>query len=114
MRKRQNRYKEMERKMGLILLGELILFIFYMVAAGNGIVWLKVITACIAIIAAGLVLVFLFLTNELTRPRSLWMTVAAGSVIICILFSLVLNYPSPNPYDLSKIETVAVQTETTP
>ena len=114
MGKRPSRYKEMERKMSLVLLGELFLFIFYMVAAGNGIIWLKVIIAIAAIIGAGLVLLFLFLTNELTRPRSLWMTVAAGSVIICILFSLVLNFPSPNPYDISKIETVTVQMDTVP
>lgn len=111
MSNRRNRYKEMERKMLFFLLGEAILFIFYLVAAGNGVVWLKVTLAIIGMLGAVLCLAFLYLTRELTRPRSLWMSVSAAALLLCILFSLILRFPSPNPYKIEKEATS--QTETT-
>lgn len=94
---RNNRYKEMERYMTYALIADLLLFIFYLIAAGNGIIWLKVILTIFAFLLSGVCLAFLYLTKELLRPRSLWMTAAAGSIFVCILFSLILNYPSPAP-----------------
>ena len=41
------------------------------------------------------VLYFLFMSRELLRRRSFWMTVAAACVIICLLFSLILKFPAP-------------------
>lgn len=97
MPNRRNRYQEMEFRMFFVLLADVLLFIFYLIAAGNGIVWLKVIIAIIAIIISGLCLIFLYLTQEISRPRSLWMTATAGAVLVCIVFSLLLNFPSPHP-----------------
>ena len=64
------------------------------IAAGTGIIWLKVLTAIIDIFVGLLCLVYLYLTKLIFAPRSLWMTFAAGSVVICTLFSLILNFPS--------------------
>lgn len=95
MESTKNRYREMEKYMTLALLIAAALFIIYLIAAGLGIIWLKVITAIIAILISILCLVYLYLTKLLTAPRSIWMTAAAGSVVICLLFSLVLGFPSP-------------------
>ena len=95
--KRTNRYKQMELKMSAVLLADFILFVIFLFAAGFGIIWLKVITAIIAILVSLLCLGFLFLSQELLRRRSLWMTAAAGAMLICILFSLILGYPCPAP-----------------
>ena len=91
----KNRYKQMEKYMTLALIGNAILFIVYLIAAGTGVIWLKVVSSIIAMIVSVLCLVYLYLTKLLTRPQSLWMTTAAGAILVCILFSLILNFPSP-------------------
>lgn len=97
MGNQNNRYKEMERYMVYALIADLLLFIFYLIAAGNGIIWLKVLLTVFAFLLSGGCLAFLYLTRELLRPRSLWMTATAGSIFVCILFSLILNFPAPAP-----------------
>lgn len=97
MKKHNNRYTEMERYITIALAVSALLFIIFLIASGSGIIWLKVISAILAIFAPCLCLYILYSTKELLRERSLWMSVAAVSIIICILFSLILNYPSPTP-----------------
>ena len=91
----KNRYKEMEKYMTVMLLCAALLFIVYLFAAGFGIIWLKVLTAIIAILICGLCLAYLYLTKLLLAPRSFWMAAAAGSILICLFFSLILGFPSP-------------------
>ncbi|MBO5318139.1 MAG: hypothetical protein J6A74_06835 [Oscillospiraceae bacterium] len=98
MAKRVNRYKKMEQYMTATLLADLFLFILYLIAAGTGTLWLKVLTAIFTILISGLCLAYLYLTKELLRPRSLWMTAAAGSILLCVIASLILGFPSPSPY----------------
>jgi hypothetical protein len=97
MNKRNNRYKQMEMKMSCVLLAELIFFIIFLFASGFGVIWLKVIMSIITIITSVLCLGFLFLSQELLRRRSLWMTAAAAAFLLCTIFSLILGYPSPAP-----------------
>ena len=95
--KRNNRYKQMELKMSCVLLADFVLFIIFLFATGFGVIWLKVITSIITIITSLLCLGFLFLSQELLRRRSLWMTAAAAALLLCTVFSLILGYPSPAP-----------------
>ena len=95
MENNKNRYKEMEKYMTLALSGSGVLFVIFLIAAGFGIIWLKVLTAIIAILVCGLCLAYLYMTKLLLAPRSLWMSMAAGSIIICLLFSWILGFPSP-------------------
>lgn len=95
MANRRNRYKTMERYMTAALIGDLLLFILYMIFAGLGIIWMKVILTVLVIAISGLCIVYLYLSQELLRPRSLWMTVSAISILFCLFFSLILNFPSP-------------------
>ena len=111
MPERKNRYAQMERFMTRVLLGDLAVFVLYLISAGFGIIWLKVITAIIAILVSGLSLAYLFLTQELLKKRSLWMSVSSGAILICLLVSLILNFPSPNPYKDANVPTSVTQVE---
>jgi len=99
-RQNQNRYKQMQKYISLGLLADLVLFVIYLIVAGNGIVWLKIILAVLVLAISVACLGLLYMTKELLRRRSLWMTAAAGGIALCLLFSLILNYPSPNPRKL--------------
>ena len=97
MHKRNNRYRQMELRMSCVLLADLVLFLIFLFAAGFDVLWLKVITSIITIVTSVLCLGFLFLSQELLRRRSLWMTAAAAALLLCTIFSLILGYPSPAP-----------------
>ncbi len=99
MKKKKSRYRQMEQIMTFVLLGDLALFVIFLIAGGFGIIWLKVITSIIAMLISGLCLWFLYMTQELLKRRSLWMSAAAAAILLCVLFSLILNFPSPNPYN---------------
>ena len=101
MANRPIRYRELERYITYALIAGAILFVLYLICAGNGIVWLKVVLSVILFLLSGGCLAVLYLRKELLRHRSLWMTAGALAILICLLFSLVLNYPSPNPYKSS-------------
>ncbi len=100
MAKQNKRYEQMQWYMTYALVADLALFILYLIFAGFGIIWLKAITAILAIILSGACLGFLYLTKELLKRRSLWMSTAAAAIIVCILFSLILNFPRPNTYHI--------------
>ena len=86
-----NRYKDMERYMTYVLLTDLVLFILYL--CFSSIIWLKVILSILIILISGLSLAYLYITKELLKPRSLWMSTAAAAILVCLLFSLILNFP---------------------
>ena len=94
---RNNRYVQLERLITTALIVDLIIFILFMVAAGNGIIWLKVLTILGVLAVSGSSLYLLYACRELRKPRSFWMTVAATAILLCLLFSLILNFPSPKP-----------------
>ena len=75
MAKQNKRYLQMQKVMTRILIGDAVAFLLYLIIVSGG---------CLA---------FLYLTRELTRRRSLWMTTASGGILICLLFSLILNFP---------------------
>ena len=97
MNNNRRRYATTEKYITLALIIAVLCMLFYLIAAGNGIIWLKVLFAIVAILICGLCLAFLYLSKELLKQRSLWMSVGAAAIILCILTSLVLNYPSPHP-----------------
>lgn len=98
MARRRNRYKELERLITICLVLATIIFIAFLSASGNGIVWLKVLYAILDLVICGFCLWLLYMRRELRKRRSFWMTVASAAIIICIIASIILNYPSPNIY----------------
>ena len=97
MNKNNSRYIKMQQIMTAMLGGAVFFFIVYLIAAGNGIIWLKAITSIITILGSGLSLGYLYLAQELLRRRSLWISTAFAAILICTLASLILSFPSPHP-----------------
>lgn len=97
MAKRKNRYRDLARILTVAVGADTILFVTFLVSAGNGITWLKVTSAIIAIALSVLAIGFLILIGEARRPRSLWLSVSFAAIAFCILISLICNFPSPNP-----------------
>ena len=97
MNKKNERYLQFEKYMTIALGISLLLFVVFLVASGTGTIWLKAITAIINILLTLLCLAYLYLTQELLRRRSMWMSSIAAAILICTLFSLILQFPSPVP-----------------
>lgn len=93
MAKRNNPFKELMQYMSFAIITDGILFVIYLIVAGQGIIWLKAITSILAILLSCLCLYVLYKADELVSQRSLWMSVGAISVIVCTIVSLLLNYP---------------------
>lgn len=92
---KRNRYREMESLMTKVILADLLIFVLYLVSAGNGWMVFKVITAIISIFGSLLALGWLYMTGEFPRRRSLWMITAFICIALCVLVSLLLNFPCP-------------------
>lgn len=95
---KRNRYRELENLMTKVILGDTGVFLLYLLFAWKALAALKVITAIVVIVASLLALAWLLLTGELTRRRSLWMVTGFGSLLLLVLVSLLLGYPSPKPF----------------
>ena len=97
MEKKRNRYREMERYLTYAVLADAVLFVLYLMFAGLGFGWIKIITAVLAIITSVLGVGYLYLTGEWMKLRSRWMTFGFAAIALVILVSLLVNYPSPDP-----------------
>lgn len=95
MSENQSSYRFFEQFMTIMLFVGLAFFLLYLIMAGTGIVVLKVIFAILTILLSGVCLFTLYTSKELLKPRSLWLTTAFGSMILCLLISLLCNFPCP-------------------
>lgn len=102
MAKKQNKYKRFERFLTVALCTDVIVFILYMIFAGLGVTWLKVILTLVCFALSWYILWLLYNARELLRSRSLWITTGAAAIVFCLFMSLVLNFPSPNKYKPSE------------
>ena len=93
MAQNNNRYKEMENLLTKALIADGALFFLYLIFAIAGVVWLKVILAIFAMLIAAAVLALLYLSRELMKQRSLWLTTGFFAVFITLLASLILAFP---------------------
>ena len=100
MAERKSRYQQMESIMTVVLIVNAVLFVLYWIFGACGIVWVKAFFAILSILVSLACFGFLFITQELMRPRSKWMTYSAGALLVVLFLSLLLNFPSPNPHKL--------------
>ncbi|MBQ8238215.1 MAG: hypothetical protein IJZ39_08740 [Oscillospiraceae bacterium] len=91
----RNRFKELEQMMTRILIADVVVFGLFLLFAGLGVAAMKVICAIVTIIVSGLCLAFLYMTGVTKKRAGLWMVVGFASVLVCLLVSLICNYPSP-------------------
>ena len=89
------RYKTIEKYLTYTLLADTAIFALYLIFAGKGLVALKFITAFLSIGTSGLALGYLYLIGETTKRRSRWIVMGFICIILCLLVSLILNYPAP-------------------
>lgn len=92
---KRNRYRALEKLMTEILLGDVLVFILFLVFSSKGLNVLRVITATLSILASVLSVGWLFITGELLRRRSFWMVTGFSSIFLCLIISLLLKYPCP-------------------
>ena len=92
---KHNRYKDLEQCLTVFLLASAADFILFLIFAGTGIIWLKVITAIFAILMPVLCLALLYLTKELLKQRSLWLSAGFFGIFLCTVVALIANFPSP-------------------
>ena len=92
---KRNRYRALEKLMTEILLGDVLVFILFLVFSSKGLNVLRVITATLSILASVLSVGWLFITGELLRRRSFWMVTGFSSNFLCLIISLILKYPCP-------------------
>lgn len=95
MDNKRARFKKMEALMTVVLCLDALLFLAYLVFAGLGMTAMKVVCTVLCFLISGAVLYFLYITRELLRKRSIWMSLSAACIILCILFSLILRFPAP-------------------
>ncbi len=95
MARNNKRYRIMEQYMTCGLIADAGLFGLYLLCAGLGVIWLKVLLSIAIIGISGLCLGFLYLSKEILRPRSLWMSTAAAAIFVCLVVSLLTNFPCP-------------------
>ena len=93
MAKGTKRYKVIEQYVTYGLIAECFLFVVYLLFAAQNILFFKFLTATLIFCLSGLCLWVLFVNNELTRQRSLWMTCGASAIIVCLFVSLITNFP---------------------
>lgn len=92
---KRNRYRALEKLMTEILLGDVLVFILFLIFSSKGLNVLRVITATLSILASVLSVGWLFITGELLRRRSFWMVTGFASIFLCLIISLILKYPCP-------------------
>ena len=91
------RYKQIDQLFTRVLIADTAVFVLYLIFAAAGLSVLKVLLAIIALLASGLSLAYLYKIGEFKKARSRWLVMGFGSIVLCTLVSLVLNYPSPAP-----------------
>ena len=92
---KKSRYMAMETVVTAALCLDTVIFLAYLIFAGCGLVALKNTPVVLCVLISGAILYFLYITRELLRKRSIWMTLGAACIILCILVSLILNFPAP-------------------
>ncbi len=108
---KRKRYKEIETLLTRVLIADAAIFVLYLLFAGLGITALKALTAIIAIIGSGLCLAFLYMCGEIKKRRSRWLVLGYACIIVCLLVSLVLKYPSPAPASVTNPSQSVSQTD---
>lgn len=91
----RRRYKDIERLLTQILIADAVVFVLYLIFAGVGLTVLKVITTVLCIGASLACLALLYMTGEMKKARSRWLVLGFGAIVVCLLVSLILNYPAP-------------------
>ncbi len=98
----------MVRFMKTVLAADAAVFVLSLLFAAFGVGWLRGILRFLVIVCSAAGLVLLYMNKELFKPRSRWMVVSFAAILVCVLVSMICNYPSPYVSPLSKAAKTAV------
>ena len=93
MAKRNNRYRQFDFIMTRVVIGDVFLFLLYLLSAAVGIGWLKGLAAVVTILGSAACVGYLYLTQEWLKKRSLWMTLSFGAIFLLTIVSLLCKVP---------------------
>lgn len=95
MAKKKNTFRNFENLLAKVILGTLALFLLMLVAAANGIGWLKWVLALLVLLVSAASTALLVLKQEHRRRRSWWMLASFVGFLACTLVSLIVGFPAP-------------------
>ncbi len=95
MEQKNNRFRDLEQFLTILIFAMTAIFIFYLFMAGSGMTVLKVIAVVLIAAIASFGLWLLVKSREFLRQRSIWMTLSFVCCLICTLVSLLTGYPGP-------------------
>ena len=93
MAKRTNRYRQFDFIMTRVVIGDVFLFLLYLLTAALGIGFLKGLAAFVAIVGSAACIGYLYLTQEWLKKRSLWMTLSFAAIALLTVVSLICKVP---------------------
>ena len=93
MAKRTNRYRQFDFIMTRVVIGDVFLFLLYLLSAAVGIGWLKVLSAFLTIAGSAACVGYLYLSQEWLKKRSLWLTMSFGAIFLLTIVSLICKVP---------------------
>ena len=93
MAKRNNRYRQFDFIMTRVVIGDVFIFLLYLLSAAMGIGFLKGLAAVVAILGSAACLGYLYLSQEWMKKRSLWMTLSFGAIALLTIVSLICKVP---------------------
>ena len=95
MAKKKNTFRNFENLLTKVILGTLALFLLMLVAAANGIGWLKWFLALLVLLVSAAGTALLVLKQEHRRRRSWWMLASFLGLFACTLVSMLVGFPAP-------------------
>ncbi len=93
MAKRNNRYRQFDYIMTRVVIGDVFAFLVYLLSAAVGVGFLKGLAAFVTIVGSAACLGYLYLSKELLKKRSLWMTMSFGAIALLTIVSLLCKVP---------------------
>lgn len=93
MAKRANRYRQFDFIMTRVVIGDVFVFLLYLLSAATGIGWLKGLAAVVTILGSAACLGYLYLSQEWLKKRSLWMSLSFASIFLLTIVSLICKVP---------------------
>lgn len=88
-------YRQLERTLTMVIGAQCAMFLVMLLAAGFGILWLKILLGIAVMLVSALGGGLLILMQEYRRKRSWWLLSAFASLFACTLVSLIVGYPAP-------------------
>ncbi len=93
MAEEKSRYQQLEQVLTVFIVLDLLFFLGYLLAALFTVLWAKVLLLVLTLLASALGIALLFSTREIKRHRSRWITYALICIPLCMVVSMICQFP---------------------